>query len=555
MNTHISVSTIPHPTGWHIINWKACHARVRKLQLRIAKATRQQQWRQVRELQRILTRSFSGKAVAVRRVAENTGKRTPGIDGKIWHTPKEKWEGICSLNLCGYRPQPLRRIHIPKSNGKTRPLGIPTMRDRAMQALWLLALEPVSETTADHNSYGFRPMRSTHDAIESIFLRMSQKVSPKWILEGDIKGCFDNISHDWLLSHIPMDRRLLKKWLKAGYMERGVFNHTNSGTPQGGIISPVLANMALDGLEKELMQTFRKSGYHSAKHQVNYVRYADDFICSGSSRELLENEVRPLIAAFMRERGLELSEEKTAITHIDKGFDFLGQNVRKYNGKMLIKPSKKNLKNFLCKVREIIKRNPTLPAWKLIGQLNPVIRGWATYHRHVVAKETFNYVDTQIWRAIWRWCVRRHPRKGLRWIAGRYFSFEGRRWIFKAITPEGKILTLFRAMETPIKRHIKIKGEATPYTPGMEIYFERRLDLIWKGKSKKMKTVVQLWKRQGKHCPQCGQLITNQTGWNIHHRIRKVMGGSDELTNLELLHPNCHRQLHSREAGAHRKHL
>ncbi|WP_441768382.1 group II intron reverse transcriptase/maturase [Klebsiella pneumoniae] len=500
MNTHISVSTIPHPTGWHTIDWKACHARVRKLQLRIAKATRQQQWRQVRELQRILTRSFSGKAVAVRRVTENTGKRTPGIDGKIWHTPKEKWEGICSLNLCGYRPQPLRRIHIPKSNGKTRPLGIPTMRDRAMQALWLLALEPVSETTADHNSYGFRPMRSTHDAIESIFLRMSQKVSPKWILEGDIKGCFDNISHDWLLSHIPMDRRLLKKWLKAGYMERGVFNHTNSGTPQGGIISPVLANMALDGLEKELMQTFRKSGYHSAKHQVNYVRYADDFICSGSSRELLENEVRPLIAAFMRERGLELSEEKTAITHIDKGFDFLGQNVRKYNGKMLIKPSKKNLKNFLCKVREIIKRNPTLPAWKLIGQLNPVIR-------------------------------------------------------VKAITPEGKILTLFRAMETPIKRHIKIKGEATPYTPGMEIYFERRLDLIWKGKSKKMKTVVQLWKRQGKHCPQCGQPITNQTGWNIHHRIRKVMGGSDELTNLELLHPNCHRQLHSREAGAHRKHL
>ncbi|EEQ3299469.1 reverse transcriptase [Escherichia coli] len=210
MNTHISVSTIPHPTGWHTINWKACHARVRKLQLRIAKATRQQQWRQVRELQRILTRSFSGKAVAVRRVTENIGKRTPGIDGKIWHTPKEKWEGICSLNLCGYRPQPLRRIHIPKSNGKTRPLGIPTMRDRAMQALWLLALEPVSETTADHNSYGFRPMRSTHDAIESIFLRMSQKVSPKWILEGDIKGCFDNISHDWLLSHIPMDRRLLK---------------------------------------------------------------------------------------------------------------------------------------------------------------------------------------------------------------------------------------------------------------------------------------------------------------------------------------------------------
>ncbi|WP_250854768.1 reverse transcriptase domain-containing protein [Escherichia coli] len=178
-----------------------------------------------------------------------------------------------------------------------------------MQALWLLALEPVSETTADHNSYGFRPMRSTHDAIESIFLRMSQKVSPKWILEGDIKGCFDNISHDWLLSHIPMDRRLLKKWLKAGYMERGVFNHTNSGTPQGGIISPSRqhgSGRTGEGTDANVQEKWLSQ----CKAPVNYVRYADDFICSGSSRELLENEVRPLIAAFMRERGLELSEEK-----------------------------------------------------------------------------------------------------------------------------------------------------------------------------------------------------------------------------------------------------
>lgn len=265
-----------------------------------------------------------------------------------------------------------------------------------MQALWLLALEPVAETTADNNSYGFRPMRSTHDAIESIFHRMSQKVSPKWVLEGDIKGCFDNISHDWLLSHIPMDRKLLRKWLKAGYMEKGVFYHTESGTPQGGIISPLLANMALDGLEGELMRTFRKSKHYGAKHQVNYVRYADDFICSGISRELLENEVKPLIAAFMQKRGLALSEEKTAITHIEEGFDFLGQNVRKYGGKMLIKPAKKNLKNFLNKVRRIIKDNPTLPAWKLINLLNPVIRGWATYHQHVVAKDIFNCTSSDL---------------------------------------------------------------------------------------------------------------------------------------------------------------
>lgn len=291
MNTHVNVSTIPRPEGWHSINWKSCHIRVRKLQLRIAKATRQHQWRQVRELQRILTRSFSAKTVAARRVTENTGKRTPGVDGITWSTPNEKWKGISCLSQRAYRPKPLRRIYIPKSNGKKRPLGIPTIRDRAMQALWLLALEPAAETMADNNSYGFRPMRSTHDAIESIFHRMSQKVSPKWILEGDIKGCFDNISHDWLLTNIPMDRQMLRKWLKAGYMERGSFSSTESGTPQGGIISPVLANMALDGLEAELMKAFRASKHYGAKHQVNYIRYADDFICSGISHELLENEV------------------------------------------------------------------------------------------------------------------------------------------------------------------------------------------------------------------------------------------------------------------------
>lgn len=336
---------------------------------------------------------------------------------------------------------------------------------------------------------------------------------------------------------------------------KGVFNHTESGTPQGGIISPLLANMALDGLEGELMRTFRKSRHYGAKHQENYVRYADDFICSGISRELLENEVKPLIAAFMQKRGLALSEEKTAITHIEEGFDFLGQNVRKYGGKMLIKPAKKNLKNFLSKVRRLIKGNPTLPEWKLINLLNPVIRGWANYHQHVVAKDIFNYVDTHIWRAIWQWCKRRHTRKGRRWVADKYFTFGDRRWQLSAATPEGKTLLLTRAMDTPIKRHIKIRGDATPYSPGMEIYFERRLDLIWTGKLKKMKTVAALWKRQGKCCPRCRQLITNQTGWNIHHRIRKVMGGSDDMSNLELLHPNCHRQLHCGEVGAHSGHL
>src|SRR5690554_4597672 len=205
--------------------------------------------------------------------------------------------------------------------------------------------------------------------------------SAEWVMEGDIKGCFDNISHDWLLANIPLDKQVLRKWLKAGYMESNRLNPTDAGTPQGGIISPVLANLALDGLEGVLEEHFgKKNTKKSYKTKINYVRYADDFIITGISKELLEKEVKPLVEAFMAERGLQLSPEKTVITHISDGFDFLGQNNRKYNGKMLIKPSRNNMRNLLTKVRDVIKRNPTVPADVLIRQLNPILRGWANYH-------------------------------------------------------------------------------------------------------------------------------------------------------------------------------
>ena len=385
----------------------------------------------MKALQHLLTHSFSGKALAVKRVTENQGKRTPGVDGEIWDTPEKKAQAIYSLKQRGYRPLPLRRIYIPKSNGKKRPLGIPTMKDRAMQALYLLALDPVAETQADPNSYGFRRERCCADAIKQARTVLSNRAGATWVLEGDIKACFDKISHKWLETHIPMDKGILRKWLKAGFMEKHVWHPTEEGTPQGGICSPVLANMTLDGLEARIREIYPKASYISRKVKVNLIRYADDFIITGVSKELLEEEIKPLVEDFLQERGLELSQEKTCITHITNGFDFLGQNIRDYNGKVIVKPSKKNVKTFLAKIREVIKDNAQATAGNLIALLNPKIRGWANYHQYASSKRTFTKVDHAIFEALWRWAKHRHPNKGRRWIKDKYFRSEGsRNWVF-----------------------------------------------------------------------------------------------------------------------------
>ena len=352
-----------------------------RLQARIVKAIQEGRWGKVKALQYLLTHSFSGKALAIRRVTENQGKGTPGVDREIWDTPEKKATALQALRQRGYNPQPLRRVYIPKKNGKMRPLGIPTMRDRAMQALYLQALDPIAETMADPNSYGFRKERSTADAIEQCHIVLSNRGGARWIFEGDIKSCFDRISHEWLMAQIPMCKTILQKWLKAGFMEKHVFYATEEGTPQGGICSPVVANMALDGLERELRGRYPKASALSRKAKVNLVRYADDFIITGSSKKLLEEEVKPLVESFLKERGLELSAEKTHITRIEDGFDFLGQNVRDYGGTIVVKPSRKNVATFLEKVRGIIKASKHVTAGHLIVNLNPVIRGWANYYR------------------------------------------------------------------------------------------------------------------------------------------------------------------------------
>lgn len=557
MTADLSAGATPHrPEDWHSINWKQVNENVRRLQARIVKATKAGKWHRVHSLQYLLTHSFSGKALAVRRVTENQGKNTPGVDRITWNDPTKKWNAIHTLKRHGYQPRPLRRVYIPKSNGKMRPLGIPTMKDRAMQALYLLALDPIAETQADPNSYGFRKGRSCTDAMEQCRIALAPSRCAEWILEGDIKSCFDKISHEWLMDNIPTDKVILQKWLKAGYMDKSVFYQTTDGTPQGGIISPVLANMALDGLETILRQKYRprthshKAGQSQIK-RVNLVRYADDFIITGISKELLENEIKPLVAAFLRERGLELSEEKTSITHIEDGFDFLGQNVRKYDGKFLIKPSHKNVKAFLADIRQVIKANNGATAYALITLLNPKIRGWANFHRHVVSHETFVSADSMIFKALWRWARRRHPNKNRWWIKDKYFGTHGKqRWRFfgERKDSQGKkdknLLCL--ASATPIKRHTKIKGDCNPYDPTWEIYLEERLGVKTEDNLRGKRMLAYLWCEQNGICPVCSQPITKMTGWHNHHIVYKTLGGTDNADNRLLVHPNCHTQIHAK---------
>ena len=528
--------------SWHHVPWAEACKVVARLQTRIAKAAKAGEWRKVRALQKLLTKSTSAKALAVRRVTENQGRKTPGVDNKTWGTPESKWQAVIGLGNKRYKPMPLRRIYIPKANGGKRPLGIPTMRDRAMQALHLLTLDPVAETTADHHSYGFRRERSTADAIEQVRNVLSREVSPKWVLEGDIKGCFDNINHDWLIANVCMDKGILRKWLKAGFIEMGRKHPSVAGTPQGGIISPVLANLALDGLQRELASLFSRVR-QAREAKLNLVRYADDFIITGNSKELLENVVKPKVAQFLATRGLVLSEAKTKITHVTEGFDFLGWNVRYFKTALLTQPSKKNTKTFLDKIRTTLHVMNSTSQATVIDKLIPVIRGWANYHRSQMISRPFSRCDHHIWQALWRWACRRHPDKGGRWIKQRYFvNYKGRDWRFATKDRILPTLSEFRK-----RTHTKVKADANPYDPSYDAYFtgrlSRKMDATLEGRNK----LRWLWWWQEGLCPACNQKITRDTGWHLHHIIKRSQRGSDKLNNLVLLHPNCHMQVHSLE--------
>jgi RNA-directed DNA polymerase len=462
---------------WASIDWRQAEASVRRLQARIVQAGKAGRWGKVRALQHLLTHSFAAKVLAVRRVTENKGKRTPGVDGETWTTPGQKMAAVRNLRQRGYQPQPLRRVYIPKRNGKRRPLSIATMRDRAMQTVYLFALDPVAEVQADPNSYGFRVGRSTADAIDQCFNVLCQKGSATYLLEGDIRACFDLIDQTWLESHVQIDTKLLHRWLKAGYYEGRRLYPTERGAAQGGPISPVLANCTLDGLERLLARFFpTKRAPHA---QVHLVRYADDFVITGRDRTLLETEVKPLVEAFLQERGLTLSPEKTVVTHISEGVDFLGQHLQTYRGRLRVTPSAKNVHAFLEKVRATIRKHRQTTAGELIEHLNSMLRGWASFHRHVSSSRTFARVDYAIFQALWAWARRRHPTKGARWVRKRYFHTVGNRhWVFSGTVPgtDGTPVTarLYATTSCRFQRHTKVKADANPYDPAWRAYFAQR---------------------------------------------------------------------------------
>ena len=534
---------------WKSIDWKKAEAEVSRLQARIAKATQEKKWNTVKRLQYLLSHSYYAKALAVRKVTTNKGKHTPGIDKELWNTPAVKMRNVLILTDKGYKAKPLRRVFIEKpGKKKKRPLGIPCMYDRAMQALYALALDPVSETTADEKSFGFRRGRSAQDACEYIFTALSRRTSPEWVLEGDIKGCFDHISHDWLIDHIPMDKSVLKQFLKAGFVFQNELFPTDEGTPQGGVISPILANMALDGMQKVLSDRFHTNRLGKIDlrfknaHKVNLVRYADDFIVTAATKEIAE-EAKEIIRGFLCTRGLELSEEKTLITHVDDGFDMLGWTFRRFKEKLIVKPSKKSVKALNASLHNtVLERGKAWRQEDLIRVLNRQLRGWANYHQSVCAKDAFSRTDHILYEMLWRWAKRRHPKKNRKWITANYWYSKGlRNWVFSTKNAE-----LIRLGEVPVIRHTKVRMSANPYLDS-EYFIQRKIQNGMKRLSGRFKKI---WRNQNGCCYHCGQPMEISDEREIFYKIPKSMGGKDDVPNMAYVHKYCQSVFLERRARA-----